>query len=213
MSKNKLNLSKIEEIFKNRKSNALGSYSYFSVMVPLVEKEGELYLLYEKRAESLKKQPGEICFPGGAMESNETKRQCAVRETCEELGLKKKDIRIIAEIDTLYTYSNFTMFCFLGEISYEAFSNAKINPDEVQEIFLVPLEYIKNETPYIYNMDIIPDIGPDFPYEMLKINNGYNWRKGKSEIPIYIFQDKVIWGLTARITHNLANIIKRENRE
>lgn len=210
LNKNNMNLKDIEDIFKNRRIKAIGAYNYFSVMVPIVEKEGQLYLLYEVRSESLKKQPGEICFPGGAMEENETKRQCAIRETCEELGIKKKDIRIISEIDPLYTYSNFTMFCYLGEISYEAFCNAKINEAEVKEIFLVPLDYIQNNVPFIYNMDVIPDIGPDFPYEMLKLNNGYNWRKGKSEVPIYIYEDKIIWGLTARITYNLANIITSE---
>lgn len=213
MSKSKLNLNKIENIFKNKKPNALGPYSYFSVMVPLVEKDGEIYLLYEVRADSLKRQPGEVCFPGGAIEKNETKRQCAIRETREELGIRKKDIRIITEIDTLYTYSNFTMYCYLGEISYEAVCNVKLNPDEVKEIFLVPLEYITNETPFIYNMDVIPEIGSDFPYNMLKLRDGYNWRKGKSQVPIYTYKEKVIWGLTARITHNLASIINLESRE
>lgn len=213
MNKSKLNLNKIENIFNNRKPNALGTYNYFSVMVPLVEKDGEIYLLYEVRADSLKRQPGEVCFPGGAIEENETKRQCAIRETREELGIRKKDIRIIAELDTLYTYSNFTMYCYLGEISYEAALNVKLNPDEVKEIFLVPLEYIRNQAPFIYNMDIIPEIGSDFPYNMLKLSNGYNWRKGKSQVPIYTFEDKVIWGLTARITHNLASIINLESSE
>lgn len=213
MNKSKLNLNKIENIFINRKPNALGTYNYFSVMVPLVEKDGEIYLLYEVRADSLKRQPGEVCFPGGAIEENETKRQCAIRETREELGIRKKDIRIIAELDTLYTYSNFTMYCYLGQISYEAVLNVKLNPDEVKEIFLVPLEYIRNQAPFIYNMDIIPEIGSDFPYNMLKLSNGYNWRKGKSQVPIYTFEDKVIWGLTARITHNLASIINLESSE
>ena len=213
MNKNKLNLSEIENIFKNRKPAAIGEYHYFSVLVPLIEKDGELYLLYEIRAKSLKTQPGEICFPGGAVEKNETKRQCAIRETCEELGVEKKDIRIISELDTLYTYSNFTMYCFLGRISYEALSQKKINEDEVQEFFLVPLNYMMDQAPFIYNVDVLPNIGTDFPYDLLKLNNGYNWRKGKSEVPIYTYEDKSIWGLTARITHNFVNIIKLENRE
>lgn len=213
MNNSKLNLNKIEEILKNRKPNVVGDYSYFSVLVPLVEKDGELYLLYEVRAESLKRQPGEVCFPGGRIEENESKRHCAIRETCEELGVRRKDIRIIAEIDTLYEYSNFTMYCYLGEISYEAVCKAKINKAEVKEIFLVPIEYIENEVPYIYNMEIVPNVRPDFPYNMVKLNNGYNWRKGKSEVPIYPYEDRIIWGLTARITHNLANIINQKNRE
>ncbi|QIB69185.1 CoA pyrophosphatase [Aminipila butyrica] len=212
MSKKKLNLPEIKELFKNRKPHAIGYYKYFSVLVPLVEKDGEVYLLYEIRAKSLKTQPGEICFPGGGLEPGETRRQCAIRETYEELGIKKKDIRIISEMDSLYTYSNFTMYCFLGEIPYSALMEAKINTDEVQEFFLVPLDYIKNQQPFIYKVDIVPEIGEDFPYNLLKLDNGYNWRKGKSEVPVYVYEDKVIWGLTARITHNLANILKHGSR-
>ena len=40
-----------------------------AVLVPLIQKGGEYHVVFEVRAGSLKTQPGEICFPGGAAEA------------------------------------------------------------------------------------------------------------------------------------------------
>ena len=42
----------------------------FAVLVPLIEKDGEFHILFEVRSPKLKSQPGEVCFPGGAVEAN-----------------------------------------------------------------------------------------------------------------------------------------------
>ena len=42
--------------------------AHYAVLVPLVEWQGEPYLLLEVRSETLNRQPGEVCFPGGRME-------------------------------------------------------------------------------------------------------------------------------------------------
>lgn len=206
----KLTLKKIEKKVSGRKPVPIGHYKFFSVLVPLVEQDGELSVLYEVRSDNLTHQPGEVCFPGGALEPGETEEEGAIRETCEELGISPESVRILGQLDTLYTYSNFTMYAFLGVISYEDLLKGKPNEDEVKEYFLVPLEELLAADPYIYKMDVVPDIGRDFPYEMVNFNEGYNWRKGKSEIPIFLHHEKVIWGLTARITKNMMEIIKEK---
>jgi 8-oxo-dGTP pyrophosphatase MutT (NUDIX family) len=183
------------------------------VLVPLVEKEGELYLLYEVRAEHMKRQPGEVCFPGGQIEKGESFEQCAVRETMEELGVEKEDIRIIHQLDTVYTYSNFTMFSFLGTINHKKLQSAIPNPEEVKEMFLVPLAYLLEHEPLIYHMRVEPVVADNFPYEKIKMLKGYSWRKGMTEVPIYEFEDKAIWGLTGRITRNFIQLLKSEEVE
>jgi len=211
MNKNHtINLDKIESIFNSRKPEVIGQYHYFSVLVPLVVIEEELHILYEVRSDTLKRQPGEICFPGGRMEAGETEETCALREATEELGIPMSAIRVIAQLDSLYTYSNFTMYSFLGVIDREELKNATINTEEVKSIFTIPLSQLLETSPFIYKMDIIPDVGDDFPYKLVNFSNGYNWRKGKSEVPIYHFDGKTIWGLTARITHNLVKIIQQK---
>ena len=49
-----------------------------AVLVPLIQKGGEYHVVFEVRAGSLKTQPGEICFPGGAVERGETPKQVPV---------------------------------------------------------------------------------------------------------------------------------------
>jgi len=201
-------ISDIEKIFSNREPGVIDSRRDFSVLVPLVKKNGELNLLFEVRASNLKRQPGEVCFPGGGIENGESAEACAIRETAEELGIDAKAIRVITQLDSIFNYSNFTLYSFLGEIDYEELQKAKINSKEVASIFYVPLADFMSQEPYIYKMGIIPEVGDDFPYEMVNSTSGYNWRKGFSEVPIYKFGGETIWGLTARIMHNLVKILQ-----
>ena len=55
-----------------RAPGLMDSRRTYAVLVPLVERDGALHLLYEVRARMLRRQPGEVCFPGGRMEAGET---------------------------------------------------------------------------------------------------------------------------------------------
>lgn len=206
----KITIDKIDKIIRGRTPLPIGYYNFYSVLVPLVEMDKQIHVLYEVRSEQLFHQPGEVCFPGGAMEVGENEEECAIRETCEELGISADKIKIMGQLDTLYTYSNFIMYSFLGVIPYEELIKGIPNKDEVKEYFLVPLKYLMEKSPYIYTMEVIPDIKSDFPYEIVNFKEGYNWRRGRGEVPIYCYEDKVIWGLTARITKSMVEIIKGE---
>ncbi|HZK01538.1 MAG TPA: CoA pyrophosphatase [Anaerovoracaceae bacterium] len=203
-----LGIHDFKKAFKNYKPGPLGYYRYYSVLVPLVEQDGGLHILYEVRADTLRTQPGQVSFPGGRIEEGETPEECAVREACEELCLKSSDIRIISPMDYLHTYSNFTMYPFLGVIDYNACTSVTASSDEVKEIFFVPLEYLMEVEPLVYNSDVYPKIPSNFPYEKINESNEYNWRKGTTSIPIYQYKDYAIWGMTALITQNLIEMMK-----
>ena len=70
----------------------------YAVLVPMVETGQGTGLLLEVRTEYVK-QPGEICFPGGKIEEDETPVTAALRETCEELGISAGDVEIVKELD------------------------------------------------------------------------------------------------------------------
>ena len=76
----------------------------FAVLVPLVEGPEGLSLLYEVRPAKLHHHSGEVCFPGGRMEPGETPRQCALRETREELGIPAERIELLAHPPAIYRY-------------------------------------------------------------------------------------------------------------
>ena len=42
------------------------------------------------RSKNLKDHPGQISFPGGKVNKSENFTACAIRETSEEIGIKKK---------------------------------------------------------------------------------------------------------------------------
>ena len=69
-------------------------------MLPLIEINNETHVLFEVRSLNLRRQPGEICFPGGKIEQDDVdQRQCAIRETSEELGIHESDIENVIPLD------------------------------------------------------------------------------------------------------------------
>ncbi|HIU96296.1 MAG TPA: CoA pyrophosphatase [Candidatus Copromorpha excrementipullorum] len=199
----------IRHIFDGKKAGNEEFFKFFSVLVPVVEKEGKLYLLYERRARDMKRQPGEICFPGGELEQDETTKECALRETWEEIGIPQESIRVVGQLDTIYTYSNFAMYCYLGIVDAKALDHMVLNPGEVEEAFLVELDWLLTHEPEIYWTDVIPEPPEGFPYEKVTGGMPYSWRKGKAPVPVYEEYDgNVIWGLTARITKRFTDVIK-----
>jgi 8-oxo-dGTP pyrophosphatase MutT (NUDIX family) len=178
------------------------------VLIPVIEKKDGLHILYQVRSDNLRRQPGEISFPGGKMEAGESSAQCAVRETHEELGIPMDSIKIMAKLNYLNSYSNFTMYSFLGSIDQAVIDEAQINKNEVKEIFTVPLDYLMAHEPFIYSYELKPQIHEDFPYEEYGIDSDYSWGSGFSQVPFYIYEDKVIWGMTGRLTLELVNLLR-----
>ena len=73
-----------------------------AVAVPLLEIDGEDHILFTVRSQMLRRQPGEISFPGGHCESyDETGADTAIRECSEELGIQTHMIELVGPLDCL----------------------------------------------------------------------------------------------------------------
>lgn len=117
----------------------------FAVMAPLVMKDGKIHLLFEVRAMNMRRQPGEICFPGGRIESEESPSECVVRETGEELGIPSKRVRLLGSIGNMRSLLNEDINVYIGEIKDYEHIGLDINPAEVHEVFTAPFEFFADK--------------------------------------------------------------------
>ena len=194
----KLNSREVETVMKHR---------YFAVVIPLLERDGEVFVLFEQRARDLKKtaQPGDICFPGGRIEKGEGKLEAALRECEEEIGVRPA--KVLGQFDTVIGFSGYSIYTFCSELSEEEYSKIRINEAEVEDVFLVPLSFFMENEPYVFTADIAEDV-EGFPYELYGVPEDYYWGKSSVEMPLYKFGDRNIWGITARIIRKFAEVCK-----
>ena len=205
-----LNPEGIKKAFDGHIPSPEGVHRNHSIMATLIEIDGKLHFVYTKRALTLKHQPGDVCFPGGRQEKGETAKEAAIRETEEELGISAENIEILGESDFIVTMFNTKVTPFVGLLKGITLDDLKPNPDEVDKIFAVPVEFFKENEPIkseLFLKQVFPD---DFPTHL--IYNGENYPWGKAYVPelFYIYEGETIWGLTARITNNICEIIEKK---
>jgi peroxisomal coenzyme A diphosphatase NUDT7 len=204
-----MNITELLPQLQTRSSKILGEDEFhkYAILVPLIEQNGKTHVLFEVRAYHLRRQPGEICFPGGKVDAADSSvRDAAIRETAEELQVDPDEISLIAPLDYLVTPGNI-MYPFIGKI-HRDIDSILPNRAEVEEIFTVPLQYFLETSPACYKVPLTPCPGPDFPFHLIPEGRKYNWRMREIDELFYLFDNRVIWGLTAKIVHHFSQVVK-----
>jgi 8-oxo-dGTP pyrophosphatase MutT (NUDIX family) len=194
---------------KDRKAGILGEDHFVksAVILPLIKEDGETKVLFEKRSSNLAHQPGEICFPGGQMEmSDPGAERTAIRETCEELGMKPHQIRIVAPLDIMVSPFNWIVHPFVAYL--QDYQQIHYNPDEVEKIFYVPLDYFLQTEPEIQPIKLQLTLPENYPYHLIPQGRNYPWREGTYNQYFYSWKNEIIWGLTAYIMASFIKLIK-----
>jgi 8-oxo-dGTP pyrophosphatase MutT (NUDIX family) len=150
-----------------------------SVLVFLISKDDELHFALTRRNPNMKHHPGQISFPGGGREENEsTIYETALRELEEETGVDKTKIKIIGKLSELYiTVSNFLIHPVVGFLNHEP--EFKTDPNEVEEMIIISLQSFFDEN--------------NLTYTNVETNIG------RLNVPCYKIDEWIIWGATAMI--------------
>ncbi len=178
----------------------------YAVLVALVDTAQGPAVLFEKRALTLARQPGEVCLPGGRQEPGESALQCAVRETAEELLIEQSQIKIWGSGDRLFYPFRQSMEVFIGKLRGYSFT---FNTAEVAEVFTVPLDFFVHTPPQVYQNRIANRPAEDFP--LPEIPGGERFTAGELPNPtlVYRYKGRVIWGFTARVVHSAVQLLQK----
>jgi 8-oxo-dGTP pyrophosphatase MutT (NUDIX family) len=105
------------------------------VLVPLVWRGDDVDCVLTVRSRQLRTHGGEVSFPGGRPEGDESLDATALREAREELGIAEAEI--LGELSSVPLYtSDFRLFPFVAAIADAPLTPS---PDEVAEVLTVSL--------------------------------------------------------------------------
>ncbi|MFZ4451934.1 NUDIX hydrolase [Salibacterium aidingense] len=180
----------------------------YAIFLPLLEKDNDIHLLYEVRAKHMKRQPGEVCFPGGMVDNTDkTPAAAAVRELCEEIGIQEEQAVLAGSLDKVISPFNQIIYPYVGFIDQDA--SYSPNEEEVGGIFTVPLSHFLKQEPFCYDVQLKIEPPASFPFEDIPNGKRYTWNAGTHPEYFYYYNDHVIWGLTAKITkHFLEELVQ-----
>lgn len=111
-----------------------------AVLVPVIQHEAELTVLFTERASHLKHHAGQISFPGGRIEPQEDALHAALRETKEEIGLPPEFVEVLGYLPPHWVFTGYcvTPVVALVQPGFEL----QIDMGEVASVFEVPLRYL-----------------------------------------------------------------------
>ena len=174
-----------------------------AVIIPMIRDVDGIKILFQVRSETVDRQPGDICFPGGAIQDGEEPLQAAVREICEELLVDPNQLDIVFPCDVFHNSSGivYPFAAFLNGYG-GGFSEA-----EVSEVFTVPLDFFMDTEPLVFSSGMVREPDDSFPYHLIRGGREYKWPRRIDKELFYVFGDRVIWGITARILKCFLDIL------
>lgn len=102
------------------------------------------HMILTTRKNNLRDHAGQIAFPGGKREAGESALQTASREASEEIELDPAVINLIGYLDPYYTVTGYRVIPVVVAIESHNMDELSPNPDEVEDIFEVPLSFLLN---------------------------------------------------------------------
>jgi 8-oxo-dGTP pyrophosphatase MutT (NUDIX family) len=157
-----------------------------AVLVPVIEREEGLTVLFTRRTDHLSHHAGQISFPGGRAEpGDDSPETTALRETQEEIGLAPRHIELVGRLGDYCTVTGYCITPVVGLLR----PPFELRPDEgeVAEVFEVPLAFLLDPANHRRDSHL---------------------REGRRrEFYAMPYGDYYIWGATAGILVNLYSVL------
>lgn len=135
-----------------------------------------------RRSALLRRHGGEISFPGGRLDADETPRDAALREAYEEIGLAPSDVEVVGELSPVTTN----------------ISSTHIVPIVGRVRNTPPLGVRNAEVDRVFTVALTELVGDDTYSEELWGAPPQQW-----QIHFFHLDDETVWGATARMLHQL----------
>lgn len=158
-----------------------------AVLVPLFEEHGHARVILTRRSDRLRSHTGEVSFPGGRLDPEEEPVAAALREASEEVGIEPGRVEIVGQLEPLATLSSRSGITpFVGLLDERPVLTP--NPHEVDIAFDVALAEL-------LDVSIYREERWDTPWG--------------DDRPVHFFElpDDTVWGATARILHQLLELV------
>jgi len=157
-----------------------------AVLILIYPRRGKLHLVLTLRTSRVDHHRDQVSLPGGEKDSHETIIQAALREASEELGVRASEVRILGELTPLYIPpSNYCIFPVVATAAKRP--DFRRAPAEVAEVIDLPLVILLD--PGSVRREVWRLHGED------------------TVVPFYAFGGHKIWGATAMVLAELAEII------
>jgi 8-oxo-dGTP pyrophosphatase MutT (NUDIX family) len=160
-----------------------------AVLIALYFRDGEHHVILTKRTDRVEHHKGEISFPGGARDpEDEDLIATALRESWEEIGLRREHVEVIGRVDDFVTISQFHVTPYVGIIDPAASPYAWLPHDhEVAEVLEVPLSHLLDPENLLIEERLMQD-------GRVAAMESFAWR------------EHLVWGATARMLKNFLEV-------
>ncbi|MBL1240617.1 MAG: CoA pyrophosphatase [OCS116 cluster bacterium] len=157
-----------------------------AVLVAVIDQKNPSIIL-TRRPLHMKKHAGQIAFPGGKLEpSDQDATFAAMREAHEEIGLDPQYVDVLGCLDVYKIGSGYKICPVVAKVN-QGFV-LKADPNEVAEIFELPLDFLMTEDNY-------------------KLESKF-WRGKSRQFYVLEYENYFIWGATAGMLKNLADKLR-----
>lgn len=155
-----------------------------AVLVPLyVDDRGLVRVVFTKRPDTMRTHPGDVVFPGGAIEPGESAVDAAIREAWEEVALPPSSVAVIGGLAPVTTRDR-TNWIVPVVARIDRPDEFRPDPAEVETVLEPTIGDLLDET---------------------------RWRESDwmgNRLWFYDFPEGVLWGATAFIVRDLLRVLR-----